>query len=358
MTQFGCMDGARDFTTRLDRRRLLAVSVAASAAAYAGMAVAGPRPAQGLGIATAPNPHVFPLILAMSLDPSLPARLLPIAESRDADALFASGEADAMLAMTYVAAQKRLSGAVPDLRLHTLTTWRGFFQVAAGDVRGFQDLKGRTVIVSGPVGSGRGGGGDLIFQAAARRQGVDPVDDLQVEYLPIKTGMQRMMSGRAAAITVPSPGSTGLVARSRTPSIVGPAAPFTALDLQAMFTGFAAFPADRLPLGGLHVSDKVLAEGEKRRQLEVVVEAYRDAAERLTADPERYAPLIAAAYGRHFDRVGAGDLSAPLLVSALRAGDLVYRAARPDAALGRDLRAWLGEVLERPVGADFLVAGG
>lgn len=356
MTQL--VDGARDFTTRLDRRRLLAVSVAASAATYAGMAVAGPRPAPGLGIATAPNPHVFPLILAMSLNPSLPVRLLPIAESRDADALFASGEADAMLAMTYVAAQKRLSGAVPDLRLHTLTTWRGFFQVAAAGVRGFPNLKGRTTIVSGPVGSGRGGGGDMIFQAAARRQGVDPVNDLQVEYLPIKAGMQRMMSGQAAAITVPSPGSTGLVARSRTPPAAGPAAPFTALDLQAIFSGFAAFPANQLPLGGLHVSDKVLLAGEKRRQLEVVVEAYRDAAERLTADPALYAPLVAANYGRHFDPVGAGDFSAPLLARSLQAGDLVYRAARPDPALGRDLRAWVGEVLDRPVGADFLVEGG
>lgn len=94
MTRFG--DGARDCTTRLDRRRFLAVSVAASAATYAGMVVAGPGPAPG--IATAPNPHMFPLILAMSLNPSLPLRLLPITESRDADALFASGQADAMLA--------------------------------------------------------------------------------------------------------------------------------------------------------------------------------------------------------------------------------------------------------------------
>ncbi len=356
MTQL--VDGERDFTTRLDRRRLLAVSVAASAAAYAGTAVAGHGPGPGLGIATAPNPHVFPLILAMSLNPSLPVRLLPIAESRDADALFASGEADAMLAMTYVAARKGLSGAVPDLRLHTLTTWRGFFQVAVGGVRGFQDLKGLTTIVSGPVGSGRGGGGDLIFQAAARRQGVDPVNDLQVEYLPIKAGMQRMMSGRAGAITVPSPGSTGLVARSRTPPAAAPAAPFTALDLQAIFSGFAAFPADQLPLGGLHVSDRVLGVSEKRRQLEVVVEAYRDAAERLTADPALYAPVVAANYGRHFDRVGAGGLSATLLARALHSGDLVYRAERPNPALGRDLRAWVGEVLDRPVGADFLVEGG
>ncbi|WP_298744917.1 hypothetical protein [uncultured Brevundimonas sp.] len=352
------VDGAREFTTRLDRRRFLAVGVAASAAACAGMPAADPGSAPGLGIATAPNPHVFPLILAMSLDPSLPVRLLPIAESRDADALFAAGQADGMLAMTYVAAGKRLSGAVPDLRLHTLTTWRGFFLVAAAGVRGFQDLKGRTTIVSGPVGSGRGGGGDLIFQAAARRQGVDPVNELQVEYLPIRSGMERMMSGRAAAITVPSPGSTGLVARSRAPMTAGPAAPFTALDLQTIFSGFPAFPANQLPLGGLHVSDTVLGAPEKRRQLDAVVRAYHDAAERLTADPQRYAPLVAAGYGRHFDPVGAGGFSAPLLARALQEGDLVYRAVRPDPALGPDLRAWLGEVLDRPVGADFLVEGG
>lgn len=355
--------------TAVNRRTLLASGFASGATVGAG-GLASAATSQAVNIAATPNPHAFPLVLAMSLDPLLPVKLLAVAESREFDGLLASGQADAMLAMTYIAAQKRLSGTVADLRLHTITTWRGFFQVAIPDIRSLRDLKGRTTIVSGPVGPGRGGGGDLIFQAAARRQGLDPSRDMHVEYLPVAQGAMRVLAGQAAAITIPSPGSTGLVMRSRMgrpagmagqgaadkPTAGGPPM-LSAIDLQEVFSGFHSFPDKQLPLGGFHATERALANRDKRRTLDRVTRAYGEAAEKLMSQPDRYAPMVASAYPGFFGHIGAGNPSGPILARSLRAGDLVYRNARPTIAGRKDLAAWLEEIVGKPIPAGFLSRG-
>ena len=183
----------------LNRRDVIASTVAVAAVAALGDCTRRPKAVPvvdgALGIASAANPHVFPLLLAMSLDPELPVRLIPISESVDADALFASGQADGLLAMTYMGARKRISGAIPDIRLHSIATWRGFFEVVPEGIASFADLRGKTVIVSGPIRSGKDGGGDVIFQAAARRQGIVPGRDLLVEYMPAQQGIAWVASG-------------------------------------------------------------------------------------------------------------------------------------------------------------------
>ena len=287
----------------LDRRRLLVGAPAALLAACSQAPNARAAPVDAIGIVSPPNPHTFPLLLALHRNPDLPVRLLPVAESREADALLASGEAHGMLAMSYIAAKKRMSGAAPDLRLHSLFFWRGFFAVAGDAARNFRDLRGQTVIVSGPVGPGRGGGGDVIFQAAARRQGVDPGTDLNVEYMPVAEGSERVASGVAAAITLPSPGSTGLVMRSvmanqpmagamaRMRGIeVPPSVPLAArIDFQEIFAGFSRFPASQLPIGGLHVTERALNDPMARQKLEIVARAYADASALLMREPNVHA---------------------------------------------------------------------
>src|SRR3546814_5018179 len=44
---------------------------------------------------SAANPHVFPLMLAVALEPDLPLSFTPIKESAEIDAMFRNGEADA-----------------------------------------------------------------------------------------------------------------------------------------------------------------------------------------------------------------------------------------------------------------------
>lgn len=354
----------------INRRHLM---VSAAAAALAGCARETSRSAAvegAIGVVSAPNPHVFPLLLAMSLDPDLPIRLLPVAESREADALFASGDADAMLAMTYIGAKKRMSGAIPDLRLHSISTWRGFFEVVPEGISNFGDLRGKTVIVSGPVGSGKDGGGDVIFQAAARRQGIDPARDLRVEYMPSTQGIARVAAGQAAGITLPSPGNTGVVMRSRMAqnpvagAIMrarsgeqGKSVPLTSgIDFQRIFSGFASFPEGQLPLGGLHVSERALAQAGKRAKLDRIARAYAQAVARLMSEPGQHAGTISSSFESHFAKVGGGTPPAMLITRSVEAGDLIYRGDVPLDAVRSDLAAWLAELIGRDVDAAFLAA--
>lgn len=352
------------------REALVTTAAVAAAAALTGCArktKMAPVPAGALGIASAPNPHVFPLLLAMSLDPHLPVRLIPIAESVAADALFASGQADGLLAMTYIGAKKRISGSIADLRLYSIWTWRGFFEVVPEGIASFADLRGKTVIVSGPIGSGKDGGGDIIFQAAARRQGIVPGRDLQVKYLPVKQGADLVAAGRAAGITIPSPGNTGMVMRSQMAQ--KPVAhaimrlrgkgdmdvPLTsAIDFQRIFSGFASFPDGQLPLGGLHVSERALASPAKRAKIDRIARGYADAVTAFMADPGRHADMIASAYDLHFGAIGGGAPPATLLSRSVEAGDLVYRRDITVGAVRADLTAWLGELLGRDIDPAFL----
>lgn len=356
----------------MDRRTwMIGASIAAGVSACTRPSLAYATPTDAIAIAAAPNPHTFPLLLAMTRDPDLPIRLLPIAESRDADALLTGGEAAGVLAMSYIAAKKRMSGAVPDLCMHSLFFWRGFFQVAGEDVHSFADLRGRTVIVSGPIGSGRGGGGDVIFQAAARRQGVDPAAELTVQYMPVVEGIERVAGGDAAAITLPSPGSTGLVMRARmarrpmmaamarargvTP---GPSVPLAAhIDFQRVFSGFSSFPADQLPLGGLAVTERAMTHGPTRSKIDRIAAAYGEAAALLMRDPGAHAEQASALFSHYYAPLGAGGPPAMLLARAVEVGDLVYRSDVGVDHVRADLERWLGELIGEGLDSAFFERG-
>ncbi len=352
-------------------RRTFAGAGLLALAACARVAPAQAAPADAIGVASAPNPHVFPLLLAIARDPQLPVRLIPIAESRDADALLETGEASAMLAMSYIAAKKRMTGAVPDLALHSLHFWRGFFQVAGESVRSFADLRGQRVIVSGPVGNGRGGGGDIIFQAAVRRAGLDPASDLRVEYMPVSEGGAEVAAGTAAAITIPSPGSTGLVARAemaRRPLMaamarmrgveVGPSVPLAAhIDMQRVFTGFGAFPDGQLPLGGFAVTQRAYANAEIRAKVERVVNAYRDAASLLMSDPDAHVEQVSSLFAHYYAALGAGGPPGMLLSRSIESGDLVYRGDIEVGLVRSDLGTWLAELNGQAPDEGFFALG-
>lgn len=354
----------------MHRRTLLIGATAACASACARSLQAHAAPASAIGVVSPPNPHVFPLLLAMARDPDLPVRLLPIAESREADALLQSGEASAMLAMSYIAAKKRVTGAVPDLTLYSLNFWRGFFQVAGEDVRTFADLRGQRVVVSGPIGNGRGGGGDIIFQAAVRRAGLDPAADFDVAYMPFGEGSAAVARGEAAAITAPSPGSTGMVMRAelaRRPMMAamarlrgveaGPSVPLAAhIDIQRVFTGFATFPEGQLPLGGMAVTERALADADVRAKLERVRSAYAEASVLLTQNGGAHAEDVAALFQHYYAPLGAGGPPAMLLARSIEVGDLVYRGDMAPGDVRQDLIAWLAELNGQAPDPGFIAA--
>src|SRR3546814_14159501 len=99
------------------------------------------------------------------------------------------------------------------------------------------------------MGSGRNGGGDIIFQAAARRANLEPGRDLEVEYMPAKAGIAQVAAGQEAGITIPSPGSTGMVLRSAMGAAGGRNFALSALAMPHVFTGFRRLPRGALPHG-------------------------------------------------------------------------------------------------------------
>lgn len=116
----------------------------------AGILAVAPSSAKPMRLVSTPNPNVFPLLLAKARNPSLPVQLLAVATGADIDTAFAAGDAEALLSMTYTAAQKVTSGKVPELQLAQSYFWRGFWQVSpsAAGVKGFADLVGKGVLVS------------------------------------------------------------------------------------------------------------------------------------------------------------------------------------------------------------------
>lgn len=293
-----------------------------------------------IDVVSPPNPHVFPLLIALEENPDLPVRLHPVAGGKDIEAAFDNG-GDVLLAMTYIGAKQRASGAVDDLELLLPVTWRGFWEVASGDIESFEDLKGQTVIVSGPAGSGQGGGGDVIFRAAAKRQGVDPDTDLNVIYAPVSEAQAILKSGEAAAIAVPAPASTGFAMQAR---MTGSGLT-KAIDYQAIFSGYSTFPGGQLPLGGIHATEAALSDPEMKRNIAKLVDAYADAVRKLNRNPLRHARIASSAFKKYYAGTGAPTPPASAIAASISNGDLIYRTDIPLSEIERDLDLWLTELL-------------
>ena len=82
----------------LHRRSVLmaaAASIASGCVPRASLSAALERSDTSLRLVSAANPHVFPLMLALALEPDLPLSFSPIKESAEIDSMFRTGEADA-----------------------------------------------------------------------------------------------------------------------------------------------------------------------------------------------------------------------------------------------------------------------
>ena len=243
-----------------------------------------------LRIVSTPNPNVFPLLLAMARQPALAATLVPIADGGQIDSTFAAGQGDALLAMTYTMAKKVTTGKVPDLQLLRVNLWRGFSELAptSAAVTNFSQLVGKGLLVAGPTSGGKGGGPDLIFQAALRRAG-HTVADFKVCYLPVLQAapmiaqQQKMNSNPAcdpafdfapSAISLVEPAATGLVMQSMLPMGGASVALERVIDFQALFTGYKTWPVTQLPHGGLAALGAVLDNPARQATVRSVLKAY------------------------------------------------------------------------------------
>ncbi len=328
-----------------------------------------------LRLVATPNPNVFPLLLALARNPALPAKLVPIADGSEIDTQFAAGNGDALLAMTYTAAKKVISGKVPQLQLVQVNDWRGFWMIApqSASVTQFSQLVGKGVLVSGPTSGGKGGGPDLIFQAALRRAG-QSIGDFKVCYLPVMQAAPMMaqqlpMNSNPAcdpsfnfaptAISLVEPAATGLVMQTLLPTSSSANVPLArAIDIQSLFTGYTAWPQNQLPHGGVAVLSTVLDNPERLATTQVVLQAYSAAAAEIMAarsNPQalqQVAQIIAAGITTYYGAYGL-SLPAPVIAAALAQQELVFRTDLPLAAIQGDLNAFLTEVVGSAPPASF-----
>ena len=325
-----------------------------------------------LRIVSTPNPNVFPLLLAMSRNHSLPVSLVPVATGTDIINVFSAGQADALLSMTYTAAQDVVSGKIPQLQLVQVNFWRGFWMLApkTDNISEFSQLYGKGILASGPTAGGKGSGPDLIFQAALKRVGMPPTD-FKICYLGVMQAApmvinQQLLSSNSAcdpsyripatAISMVEPAASGMVLDSRMSS--GGVSLGKAIDMQTLFTGYTAWPATQLPHGGVSVLSRVLANPSSLAVTKTVLKAYRDAANDIMAARGR--PLImmsivhtiSAGIKTYYGQYGM-SIPGPVIISALRSGDLIYRTDLSLPTIQPNLSAFLTEVVGTPPPASF-----
>ena len=319
-------------------------------------------------LVSAPTPNVFPLLLAIARHPELPVQLVPVRSTgSELDDEFEMGDTDGMLGMTYAIAQKAAGGKLPDLRLRGVTFWRGFFAMLpeSSSATSLAQLAGNGLIVSGPLTGGRGGAPDLLFQAALHRSGRSAAD-YPVCYLPAMEGIElisrqapmngnpgcdKAYGGPAAAMFLVEPAATGLVMKSGLPFAKG--IPMKkAISIEALFTGYSAWPAGQLPQGGWALDAATLADPQRRAQVDAVERALKEAAQELAEVSGKglirrmqVAWTISTGLDQAYGKWGV-HLPTLVLARVLGDGDLVYRADLPIASINSDLRRFLVEVLK------------
>jgi hypothetical protein len=315
-----------------------------------------------LRVAATPNPNLFPLLVAMADDPSLPVEIVPIADGADIDTVFANGKADALLSMTYTAAKKVISGKVPDLRLVYVGLWKGFSEVTYRNdhIKNFSDLRGKGLIVAGPTGGGKNGGPDLIFQAALKRSGMTSAD-MKICYLPVMDAVKLLKDSAllntnshcdpsfdfpASGISLVEPAATGMIMQGMMPLSVAKSME-RSIEFQPLFSDYTAWPKDELPHGGMSVLGKELDDPAQAKLVATVLSAYKKSAEKISK-ARRFRLLsisetISKGITRYYKQYKL-ELPTPVIMASLMRDQLQFRAdATP--SMQADLNRFLTEVV-------------
>lgn len=315
-----------------------------------------------LRILASPNPNIFPLLVALADDPTLPVEIIPIANTAEIGVALEDEEADGLLSMTYTAAQKVTSGNVPDLRLVYVGLWKGFSEVTYKDehIKSLGDLRGKGVIVAGPTGGGKDGAPDMIFQAALKRAGMTAAD-LNICYLPVMEAAKLLkahaplnsnpkcnaaFSFPASGISLVEPAASGMIMQGMM-SFSSVSGMERGVEFQPLFSGFTAWPADQLPHGGLSVMGRVLADPVQATNLARVLAAYKAAVDKM--NHARGFGLIGVSGDisegiAHYFQKYQLDLPKMVVMAALRNGQLVFRSD-VNASVQGDLNRFLTEVV-------------
>lgn len=273
-----------------------------------------------INIVSTPNPNLFPLLYVMAEHPELNIELIPVGKSSELTEQL-NKQADAMVSMTYVAAKQVLTNKVPDLQLLSVVYWSGFYEITEKNIKSFEDLKGKKIIVSGPVGSGKNGGPDVIFKAALKKSGFDIDTDFQIEYLPVNEGMEKVKNGKASAILLAEPAGTGFKMMMKMKA--GKSVEKT-VNLQSILSESSAWDKNLLPLGGFSAKQSSLSDAKKGKVIRKINQLYQKAANEMMSANVFQLSKISKFFKEYYKKMVGNGLPPMVLKKAITQKSLVY----------------------------------
>ncbi|MDE3142830.1 MAG: ABC transporter substrate-binding protein [Bacteroidota bacterium] len=300
-------------------------------------------------IVSTPNPNIFPLLLALADNPSLKVKIIPVSDGSGLTSNLISGAADGMTSMSYIAAKQVTDNKVPDLQIRSVVYWSGFYEIAKPTVSSFNDLLGKHLIISGPVGNGKNGGPDIIFRAAMKRLNINPDTDFQLEYLPLADGVNKISNQQADAILLAEPAGTGLVLSN----MMNMNRLSKAINLQSIFTGYTQWDANIMPVGGLSFKNSSLTGVGKKNTFDAMKTLYEQKAVQIMNGDINDAQKIADMFNALFGNVLPQTLPAQIIVTGVKTGSLVYKNNYSVPAIQSDLDKWIVELLGTSPGSNF-----
>ncbi len=296
-----------------------------------------------LKVVSPANPNVFPVFLMMEDNPELNIALTAVDGGSDVPPYFESGEADITTIYSYIMAKHVISGSIPDLQLRAVTLWDNFYLVTNESVVSLDQLMGKTILITGPKGSGKNGPADKILQAAILRNGFN-ISDFTIEYDLIQPAMDRVESGEADALLLAEPAATGFVAKST----FSGAKLSKSISLQRLLNGYSSWSANQLPLGGVAALPQYDTE-EKAAAVEDFIMAYKVASSKIMEDKMSSARIISKGLKTHFGT----DLPWPIVLRSLNEGTLAFNAGISISDIQPELNAFITELVGEVPTDDF-----
>lgn len=297
-----------------------------------------------LVVVSPPNPNVFPVFLMMKDNPELNITLKPVNGGSDVPPEFQSGEADITTIYSYIMANHVVSGKIPDLQLSAVTLWDDFYMVSSPEITSFADLVGKTVLVTGPSGTGENGAPDKILQAAILRTG-HQLSDFTIRYELIETAMNEVVSGSADALLLAEPAATGFIIRSLAEQGVTLA---KSISLQDVLDGYTLWENGKLPLGGV-ATLKQYGSQAKTEEVDKFVKAYEIAANRIMMDKQYASGVISEGLMSYYNQ----EFPSPLIFRALTNGTLEFGSVSSVSDILPELDDFISELIGQSPPADF-----
>ncbi len=149
-----------------------------------------------------------------------------------------SGEADFAVISTNLGAKLYNNGKDKfNYKLAVSSVWGVLYIISSEEIGSWEDLKGKDVVTIG-----KGLTPDMVFRYLAQENGLNPDEDLNIEYLPSPQELaQTMISGKSKTAIMPQPLLSAVLMKNKDVKV--------ALDLQNEWektTGLQSYPQSSL----------------------------------------------------------------------------------------------------------------